>query len=163
LLDGVIEGRVARGFMYSAVEVGRSRDGREREQVGGRLWLVVVKRNEDRGGAVVVVVECVSVCERTCLLFLRPYHHHTSIIQTLSHFLLVLTYPSNQRGSVAASGSSSTNSFTRSKRPRAAAVKMSRDIFWPVIDYIYVSGMSSVNEKEEEQNCDDEEEEGNIN
>lgn len=59
LLDGVIEGGVARGFMYSAVEVGGSRDGREREQVGGRRLLVVVERNEERGGAVVVVVECV--------------------------------------------------------------------------------------------------------
>jgi hypothetical protein len=61
LLDGVVEGGVARGFMYSAVEVGRGRDGREREQVRGRRLLVVVDRNEERGGAVVVVVECVSV------------------------------------------------------------------------------------------------------
>ena len=54
LLGGVIKERVAGGFMYSAVEVGGSRDGREGEQVGGRLLLVVVERNEERRGAVVV-------------------------------------------------------------------------------------------------------------
>lgn len=61
LLDGVIEGGVARGFMYSAVEVGGSRDGREGEKIGGRCILVMVERNKERGGAVIVVerVKCV--------------------------------------------------------------------------------------------------------